>query len=107
VKDHGKANLELMGLAKKLAVKLPAAPNAAQQAMGKKLMSLKGAAFDSAYLAAMKQGHVDTVALFESEVASGKDPQVKAWAAKVLPTIKGHLATVQQLLKGHGMKSTM
>ena len=105
VKDLSKANNELMALAKQLGVKLPKAPNPAQQATLKKMQGLKGAAFDSAYLAAMMKDHKDTIALFEAEAAHGKAAQAKAWAAKTLPTLKMHLAMDQALLAKRPMGS--
>jgi putative membrane protein len=58
----------------------------------------------------MVSGHRKAVAAFKSESNSGKDPEVKAWAAKTLPTIEGHLAEVQGLSKAAvgttGTKST-
>jgi putative membrane protein len=36
------------------------------------------------------------------ESTSGKDPDVKAWAAKTLPTVEEHLKMAQQISKTLG-----
>ena len=38
-----------------------------------------------------------THAAFRTESKSGKDPEVKAWAGKTLPTLEEHLKMVQDL----------
>jgi hypothetical protein len=42
------------------------------------------------------------VADFTAEANSGTHPQVKAFAAKTLPTIQGHLKMAQELQKQIG-----
>ena len=91
VKDHGQANKELKALAGKLGATLPSGPNAKQKATYDKLSKLKGEAFDTAYMDDMVKDHKMDVAAFEKEAKSGKTPQVKAWAAETLPTLKMHL----------------
>ena len=54
-------------------------------------MKLSGAAFDQAYMKAMVSDHVEDVNEFKTESKSGKDADVKAWAAKTLPTLEEHL----------------
>jgi putative membrane protein len=39
----------------------------------------------------MVSDHVKDIAEFRTESRSGKDPEVKAWAAKTLPTLEEHL----------------
>jgi putative membrane protein len=40
---------------------------------------------------AMVNDHLKDVSEFRTESRSGKDPDVKAWAAKTLPTLEEHL----------------
>ena len=54
-------------------------------------IKLAGAAFDRGYMRAMVADHVADVNEFKMEAKSGKDPDVKAWAAKTLPTLEDHL----------------
>lgn len=109
VQDHGKANKELIALAKKLGVKLPKAVSPEQQTEIARLTKLKGEAFDKAYMETMVKDHKQDVADFEKEAKSGENAQVKAWAAKTLPTLQLHLkmaegnarATEKEGTKGH------
>ena len=69
------------------------------QAAHDKLMKLSGAEFDRAYMTDMVMGHQEAVTDFTAEANSGADLQVKAFAAKTLPTIQGHLKMAQDLQK--------
>jgi putative membrane protein len=97
VKDHGEANKELKALAAKLGATVPTKISAKHQATYDKLAKLKGEAFDTAYLDDMVKDHKMDVAEFEKEAKSGKTPQVKAWAAEKLPTLKMHLQQIKQV----------
>ena len=90
VDDHGKALESLKGLAAQKNVTVPAEPDAKQKAMEDKLSKTKGAEFDRAYMTHMVSAHAQTITRFQQEIKSGKDPDVKAWAEKVLPTVQEH-----------------
>jgi putative membrane protein len=107
VKDHGAANKELMSLAAKLGVKLPTSLDPQQQTNIARLQKLSGQAFDNAYLRMMHEDHANDIKEFKTEVATGKDPQVKSWAASVVPVIQGHFAMNHKLMANHkGMDTT-
>lgn len=91
VADHTKANDELKSLAKSKGITLPKDLDAKHKAMQEKLGSLEGEAFDKAYSAHMVDAHKEAVALFERGSKSAQDPDLKAWAAKTLPTLQAHL----------------
>jgi len=91
VDDHGKAGDELKGLASGKNVTLPTELDAKHKAMQDKLSKMKGAAFDRAYMAHMVTAHQQAVALVQREASGGRDPEAKAWAAKILPTLQEHL----------------
>jgi putative membrane protein len=91
VVDHGKANAELMNIAKKKNMILPEGLDAEHQAKSDNLSKLNGKDFDKAYVAAMVEGHQKTLALMQAEAANGSDPDLKAFAAKTAPTVKMHL----------------
>lgn len=100
--DHGKANAELKTLAdsKKVAV----ATDVTMVAKGKaKLLDAKsGADFDKAYAEAMVTDHQKAVKAFEKASNEAKDADVKAFAAKTLPTLKSHLSMAEDLQKKVG-----
>jgi putative membrane protein len=89
--DHSKANDELKTLAQSKNITLPSEIGAEEKALRDRLMKLSGPAFDQAYMKAMVSDHVKDVNEFKVESKNGKDPEVKAWAAKTLPTLEEHL----------------
>ena len=91
VDDHSKANEELKALAQSKNISLSPEIGPDEKALRDRLMKLSGAAFDQAYMKAMVSDHVKDVNEFRIESKSGKDPDVKAWAAKTLPTLEEHL----------------
>lgn len=65
--------------------------------MSGKLSGKTGAEFDRAFLQEAISHHEKDVALFEKESTSGSDPELKAFAAKTLPTLRQHLQTARSL----------
>jgi putative membrane protein len=96
VDDHGKANDELKTLAQNKNITLPTELDAKHKAVRDRLSKLSGAQFDKAYMQAMLKDHREDVSEFRSESRSAKDPDVKAFAAKTLPTLEDHLKLAQQ-----------
>jgi putative membrane protein len=94
VDDHSKANEELKGLAKGKGVDLTKAEEKATKMESKeegKLAKKEGDAFDKAYMDMMVKDHEDDVKEFEKASKDCDDADLKAWAAKTLPTLKSHL----------------
>ena len=91
VDDHGRGGEELKTLAKNKSLTLSADIDAKDKALRDRLLKLSGDGFDRAYMAAMLDDHRKDVYAFRIEARSGKDPDVKAWAAKTLPMLTEHL----------------
>ncbi len=96
VNDHSSANEELKSAAQKDGVTLPQDASPKQKKTAERLNSLQGAAFDKEYARLMVQDHKEDVALFKKEASSGKDPAMRAFAQKALPTLEEHLKMAQQ-----------
>ena len=90
VDDHGKANDELKSLASQKSVTLPPSPEASQKATQARLSKLSGDAFDRAYMQDMVKDHDKDVAAFKRASTTAADADLKAWAAKTLPTLEEH-----------------
>jgi putative membrane protein len=90
VDDHGKANDELTSWASKNNVTLPTDLDAKHKAEQARMSKLTGAAFDRAYMAAMVADHNKDVAEFKRASTTAKNADLKAWAAKTLPTLQEH-----------------
>jgi len=91
VSDHGKANDELKQLAQNKGMALPADTDQEHKDAADKLSKASGKDFDKQYMSAMVDDHGKVAKMFENESKDAKDPDLKAWAAKTLPTIQDHL----------------
>ena len=97
VNDHGKANDELKELASKKGITLRDSLDAKHQATYDRLSKLSGDAFDKAYMREMIRDHEEDVAEFRRESQSAKDPDVRQFASKTLPTLEEHLPQAQDI----------
>lgn len=98
VTDHGKAEAQLLALAKKKGYNLPAnaTSNVADDPM---LVKASAPMFDKLYVHMMVPGHRSTAGLFQKYAIAGKDPDIKAFAQQTLPVIKSHLAEIKAIDK--------
>jgi len=62
-----------------------------------KLSGLSGDAFDREYINMMVKDHEKDVKEFEKASTKAKDPDVRAFAAKTLPTLRDHLQQVRSI----------
>ncbi len=95
VADHTAADNQLMAIAQKHGVTVPATVDATHAALSAKLKKLSGSAFDRQYLHDQLLGHEQAIALFKAEAATGSDPELKSFAATTLPTLQQHLAMIK------------
>jgi putative membrane protein len=102
VKDHGKANSELKALADSKKVDLPTDVSLVAKGETKLMDTKSGADFDKAYASDMVDDHKKDVAAFEKASMDAKDPDVKAFAAKTLPTLRHHLTMAEEMQKKVG-----
>jgi putative membrane protein len=99
IEDHDKANAELQQLAEQKGVTLPTEPDREHQQVYDKLSRLQGAEFDREYFRVMRKDHDKVVAEFKKEIDTTQDPQIKALAQKLLPTLEMHDNLVKQDMK--------
>jgi putative membrane protein len=99
-KDHGGAGNELKTIATGKGLTLPDTPDKAHQKEIAKLEKMTDEKFDKEYLkeAAVKD-HKDAVKLCEKGAKDLKDPDLKAFAQKTLPTIQRHMAMANDMAK--------
>lgn len=97
--DHGAANQELASLAQSKGITMPQEPDKKDQKLRDKLAKLSSSQFDREYMKAMVKDHKKDVAEFRRQSQKAKDPDVKAWASKTLPTLEGHLQLAEQTEK--------
>jgi len=94
VAEHGRiaAELKQLALNKGLRVGDTKRPEEPSYEM---LTKLSSPAFDKAYLEAMAKHQEQEVAEFRRMSEQGQDADLKAWAARTLPTLEGQLQTVK------------
>ena len=97
VTDHGKANDELTQLAQQKGVTLPTELDATHRRLVDRLSKLSGTELDRAYMREMQKDHDTDVKEFQSQAKSGRDADLKAWAAKTLPVLQEHRQQAHQL----------
>lgn len=96
VDDHSKALDSVTEVAKTKEVTLPTEPDAAHKAMAARLQKMSGDAFDKAYMKeAGVSDHSKVHAKLMKDEKAAKDADVKALAAKMLPTVAAHLETAK------------
>ncbi len=91
VADHSKGNSELQALAKKKGLGM--------DMTGGKARAFPKESFDHQFLYNLESDHEADIKTFQKEAMSGDDADVKAWAAKTLPTMKAHLAMIKDARK--------
>jgi putative membrane protein len=91
VKDHTKANSELMALAQKKTFSFPEGPSNDVISDYNSMNDLKGLDFDKKYSDKMVSGHKDAIDKFEKAATDCQDAELKTWAAEMLPALHMHL----------------
>ena len=99
VKDHTKANQELMATAKPKGLQVPTEPGVMHNGMTEKFEHQSADAdFNHDFMQQMLKDHESAVKLFRTASADTTlDPDLRALAKKTLPTLEEHLADAQKL----------
>jgi putative membrane protein len=97
VSDHGRAGAELKDLASRKGVILPTQLDSDHRKKIEELTKLSGTKFDAAYAKDMVEDHEEDVSEFERASKDLKDPDLRQWAAKTLPTLKSHLEMARDM----------
>ncbi len=96
VADHTKLNADVKAFAAKKKFELPADMGSHKSTLDD-LNKTEAANFDKDYVDAMVEDHEDDVAAFQKQADSSPDVEVKAFAAKALPVLKGHLEKIKAI----------
>jgi putative membrane protein len=97
--DHGKANSELMKIASEKGINLPSEVDRAHKSKIDKLSKLSGNEFDRQYMQGMVGDHRSDIKKFQNQSQKGKDPALREFATKTLPTLKEHLKLAEAAAK--------
>lgn len=90
VDDHGKANRDLESLVRKKGGTISSTLDAEHQEMLDALAALNGKEFERKFHDDQVKGHDDAIALFERYSKNADDPDIKAFANRLLPTLRAH-----------------
>jgi putative membrane protein len=96
IRDHTRLDASLRQKAQALGVSLPSQPSSAQRAQLAAVSAKSGSAFDAAWLNQQLISHRATLALGNTELAQGSDPNAKAVATASAPVVQAHLAMLEQ-----------
>ena len=99
VDDHTKANNELKSLAAQKGITLPTMLMEKHQKMVNDLTAKMGKEFDKEYMNMMVDDHKEDIDAFEKTAEKGNDADLKAFAAKTIPTLKQHLEMAEKTEK--------
>lgn len=97
LKDHGLANDELIALAKSKNITLPVTMSNEHLKHRDELAKKNHTDFDKKYADMMEEDHVKVLAFMESEARKGTDPDLKAFASKMVPVINAHLNAIRKI----------
>lgn len=98
IKDHKAVDTELKALAESKGFQLPIELEGGERRLMENLRQLDGVDFDEEYADEVAvDAHEDAVDLFEDAAEDADDAEVKAFAAKHLPTLQNHLEMGRQL----------
>lgn len=103
IDDHTRTSEELKALAASKNVTLPTAMSGKQQSMVSKMnAAAAGMEFDREYMKAQVKAHEDAVKLFQKQANDNdeEDADAKAFAAKHLPALQGHLTMARTMYNG-------
>jgi len=105
VDSHKKATDELRTLALAKGVTLPDDASLMDKAKTKVLEERSGASFDKHYIESIGiKAHEDAIKRFEKASKDAKDPEVKAFADKLLPDLRTHLEKAKSVAAVVGAK---
>jgi putative membrane protein len=95
--DHNAANEKLQKIAAARGKQVSRDPAEERKTELDQLRNATGQQFDREYVRTQVVAHRNSVELFEKQAKEGEDPELKAFAAEVLPTIKHHLEMMKEL----------
>ena len=96
-RDHKASSAELKQLAARRGWGFPQSMDALQAQALQGLQQARGPEFDRAFVDAMVTSHEKALAAFRTAAASASDADLRAYAAKQLPTLENHLNHARRL----------
>lgn len=98
VTAHTTAEEELRNTAMQNGIGLPGGPDSNHLQMKGQLSGMTGRMFDSAYIHGQVTDHQNAINLFQTEINSGSNTDIKNYAIKYLPKIQMHQQMADSLV---------
>ncbi|MGZ5252924.1 MAG: DUF4142 domain-containing protein [Flavitalea sp.] len=92
VNDHTMANAELDSLSTTLNITNNDSLSNTMMALRDRLSGLSGYNFDTAFINAQIANHTLAISQFETQISSGSNEKIRAYANKYLPSLQTHRA---------------
>lgn len=97
IDDHTRTNAQLAALAAQKRIPVPRGVDARSLFCHQSLAGLQRDDFEKCYAKAQYITHLETIAMFEAEAERGRDPDLRAFAARTLPHLKDHLKAIKPI----------
>ena len=97
IKDHSQANDDLAVVAHNHNIDFPPDAPEKEKELGKKMLDVKGAAFDKAYVKHAVEDHTEDVAEYKKAEKQVKDKKLVEYVDKTTPIVEEHLKSAKEL----------
>ncbi|MBD0261185.1 MAG: DUF4142 domain-containing protein [Tolypothrix sp. Co-bin9] len=98
IQHHTQSSEELKPIAQSKRVPMPRNIGPENTALLRSLQRVNGSQFDQAYMQGQVQAHTRTQAEYEKYLKQGQDPQLRAFAGKILPVVVQHLEMAEKMV---------
>jgi len=99
VTEHSQAQTELKNIGTTAGMNVKDSVDPAHQLLVQRLSTLTGKSFDTAYINSQVVDHQNTLNIFQTEISSGNNQNVKSYAGKYLPNIQLHYNKADSIRK--------
>lgn len=97
--EHSQAQTELKNIGTSAGINVKDSVDPAHQLLVQRLSTLTGKSFDTAYINSQVVDHQNTLNIFQTEISSGNNQNVKSYAGKYLPNIQLHYNKADSIRK--------
>lgn len=97
IDDHIKLRADMAPFATQMGVTTPQPLNATHKVLSQRLAALSGKKFDMEYIKAMDQDHHKTVGMFNNEIATTSNADLKAVVSQGKPVVQMHTDMADQM----------
>jgi putative membrane protein len=105
--DHQAAQSKLASIAEKMDIRFSSQLPASKQAKLEVFRALPVDKLEACYLSNQKAGHLAAVSDYADHAAALQQPELKAYAAEVLPKIRAHTNEIIRLAASKGMPTDL